>query len=247
MSRRQQPVSREDVQRQLNVLERLSQHVSSDDDLLIALLENQNLMLQNMTSMMGGSFQGPNSLSANQAGLALKDIDKGDTGRILFEERGTKMVVRAEAGNSIEREEVVYVSETEGPVVLPANDVSEGQLFGIGPGGSRRASQFFIGEPDEPTTLEPGDEKTVYELDVSSVSLWWETGTTSDPDSSYQYIVDGEELFNEPLTSPIGLINDRFRFPQPIQFSDGLKVIVLRDQSAQSNKDYTSRLTYYES
>jgi hypothetical protein len=247
MSRRQQPVSREDVQRQLNVLERLSQHVSSDDDLLIALLENQNLMLQNMTSMMGGSFQGPNSLSANQAGLALKDIDKGDTGRILFEERGTKMVVRAEAGNNIEREEVVYVSDTEGPVVLPANDVSEGQLFGIGPGGARKANQFSIDESDEPVTLQPDEKATVFEKDVSSVSLWWETGTTSDPDSTYQYIVDGEELFDEPLTSPIGLINDRFRFPQPIQFSDELKVVVKREAGAGSSQSYNSRVTYYES
>ena len=247
MSSNQQPVTREDVERQLNVLERLSGYISSDDELLMALIQNQNLMLQNMTSMMGGSFQGPDSLSVNQAGLAIEDIEKGDVGRVLFEERGTKIVLRAKAGNEIGAEEVVYVSEPDGPVVLPANSVSEGQLFGIGPGGARDASEFFIDESDESVTVDPGNTEDILEVEVESVSLWWESGTTSDPDTSYQYIVDGERLFNDYITSPIGLINDMYRFPQPIQFNSELKIKARRDSGTNNSNDYDSRVTYYES
>lgn len=246
MSQSPQPVTREDVQQQLNILEQLSQYVSSDDDLLIALLQNQNLMLQNMTSMMGGSFQGPESLSVNQAGLALSDIDKGDTGRVLFEERGTKIVLRCKAENSVSTEEVVYVNDPSGPTVLPANDVSEGQLFGIGPGGARRASEFFIAESENNVTVEPGEKETVFELSVDGLSLWWETGTTGHPDSDYRYIVDGEDLFDDGLKSPIGLVNDRFRFPQPIQFDTKLKIVVRRNSAATTDQEYRSRVTYYE-
>jgi len=254
------PITREDVERQLNVLEQITNAIGGEDDILRAVLHNQALMLKQIDAFnqqgAGGRLAGegdrdsrsePSSgLSINQAGIAIEEIPKGGQGQVVFNQRGSDFVETVEASNKVEADDIVYVNNLPNEVV-PANSVDEGQLFGISAGDvAREGRTINADETDSAVNVGPGDGiTTVLEVEVDGRGFWWETGTTDRDETDYIYKVDGDELFDDRQRAPLGLFDNRFRFPQAIRVQDKIEVLVERDQGAPTDS-FVSKFIYYD-
>lgn len=239
------PVTNEDIQRQLNILERIGNFVEGEDDILRAMVQNQTIMLQQMGVMVGAGDTP--QLSRNQAGLAIQEIREGDTGQAVFKINGENYVIRVQADREIDPDDVVYVNDTPN-TVIPATGVDEGALFGISGSGIPRAPQAFeIDETEEPVTIGAGETKEILSANASGGGFWWETGTTDREYTEYIYTVDGENIFDENPEAPLGLFNDRYRFPQPITFNNNISIKARRQNDpAVSDETFVSKIAYYD-
>jgi len=105
-----------------------------------------------------------------------------------------------------------------------------------------RATDFEQSETRDTVTIAPGDEQVVVAFEPSDAALWYETGTSDETFSTYQYRVDGNEILEEPQFEPLGLYNDPFQFPQPLIVFNFVEVVVGRDSDAAGSADYFSKV-----
>jgi hypothetical protein len=180
------------------------------------------------------------------AGLAVEPMDPNEPGRAIFDLNGSKFVVTVYPSAEVTSNDVVFING-DGNEVAPANTIDESQLLGIGSNqGSKRAGAIERYISEDTVTIQPGETKTVLATNVGPGSQWVETGTTANDNSRYIYKVDGTEIFDDPLETPLGLYNELYRFPSPAKANSGIEVEVTRTESAGSSADYVSKITYYE-
>lgn len=100
---------------------------------------------------------------------------------------------------------------------------------------------------EDTVELSPGEEADILRVPVSVGTVWTEIGTTSHTHTLYQYKVDGEAVFDNPLFQPLGVPNNMKEFPVPIKVDDTLVVTVSREDSASGAAEYFSKASLYES
>lgn len=234
----------DDVKEQLNIVEQLLSGASSDDEFMAAMLRNQQVLF----SAIGGGrvITDKDDLPNGMAGLAVEPMDPDEPGRAIFDLNGSKYVVTVNPTSGVSTNDVVFING-DGNEVAPANSIDESQLLGIGSTqGSKRASAIERYSSDSQVTIQPGETKTVLKTNVESGTQWVETGTTSNNNSLYQYKVDGNDIFDNKVETPLGLYNGLYRFPNPIRADGEIEIEVTRDESASSSADYVSKITYYQ-
>jgi hypothetical protein len=233
-----------DVKEQLNIVEKLLSGATSDDEFMAAMLRNQQILFSAIGS--GQVITDKTDLPFGMAGLAVEPMDPNEPGSAVFDINGSRYIVTVYPSSEVNTNDVVFING-EGNEVAPANSVDDSQLLGIGSTqGSKRADSIERHVSDYAVTVQPGETKTVLKENVTPGSQWVEIGTTSKDDSRYIYKVDGTEIFDGPLATPLGLYNDLYRFPSPIKANSQIEVGVRRLQSAGSSADYVSKITYYE-
>jgi len=237
-------IGNKDVREQLNIVEQLLSSASSDDEYMAAMLRNQELMF-NVLSADTTAYDTSN-LPDGIAGLAVENMDPQEPGLAVFDINGAKRLIQVTPSAEIATNDVVYING-EGNEVAPARTVDEGQLLGIGSNaGSRQANAISQATTGDPISLSPGESTTLVEADLEGGGLWIETGTSAQDNTKYQYEVDGNEVFDDPLDTPLGLFNNVYRYPQPLKANNEITVRALRLESAGGSADYVSKIRYYE-
>ena len=268
-------VTPEDATKELNFIEWLRSEISGEDEYLEAILENQRLMamqmLQNMQGTEGlglppeaqnenGPPEGYNvdvppvpsseytnrgQLPLGAVGVANRKINGNDTGPATFQVNGTvfSATIRYDSkdGEAVSSGGPVKVA-APGNICQPIQDVS---LSALGFSGSIGVDSYERAETDADVTIYPGNEKTVLKETVRGAS-WVSVGTNDETHSLYQYYIDDEPLFDEPLKESLGLYNDPFIFPEQLSASRKIAVEVRRQSSANGPEDYYSKIDYFE-
>jgi hypothetical protein len=101
-------------------------------------------------------------------------------------------------------------------------------------------------DSDGAVSVEPGSNEDVLAVNLGdgTAALWYEVGTTDTTDASYQYMADGQELFDNRQEETLGVFNNLYNFPQPIIAHKDIVVNVRRDDNAGSPEDYVSKVRY---
>lgn len=234
----------DDVKQQLNTVEQLLSHATSDDEFMAAMLRNQQVLFNAIGS--GQVITDKNNLPSGMAGLAVEPMDPDEPGQAVFDMNGSKYVVTVYPSAEIATNDVVFING-EGNEVAPANNIDEGQLLGIGSdSGSKRAGAIERDTSDSEVTVEPGETETILRTRLSEGGSWVESGTTAEDYSKYNYKVDGTEILSEPLDTPFGVYNNLYEFPQPIKVNSEVEIQVTRTSDANNAATYVSKITYYE-
>lgn len=122
------------------------------------------------------------------------------------------------------------------------------QLNGSGSGGGVSVNlptrEFSQVKSQNAIRIQPGESKDLIHKELDRSALWWEVGSTDSTYTSYTYLKDGEDLFDEEQREPLGLYNSTFRFPQPIIVNDSITVRAQRDADADGFEDYYSKIKY---
>lgn len=238
------PLTNDDVRDQLSVVERLLSNATSDDEYMAAMLRNQELMFSVLAS--DTTVFDTENLPNGIAGLAVEPMDPREPGLAVFDLNGAKRIIQVTPSAEIASNDVVFINGDNNEVA-PAQTVDEGQLLGIGSNaGSRQATAISQETTGDPITLAPGESAPLVNANIESGGLWIETGTSAQDNTKYQYEVDGNEVFDEPLDTPLGLFNDVYRYPQPLKTNSEITVRALRLESAAGSADYVSKIRYYE-
>jgi len=236
--------TQEDVEEEISLLERALAQLSDDDEWLSALLRNQKVMTEAVagSNALGiGGFE-PESLPRNTAGISIGRIEDGDMGLALFEVNGNKAVMKVRASGDIASNEVITITG-EDDRVEPKGGVDPSKLA-FGSTGVASGS-FTRQETDENVEIEPGDKETVLEITDSNGGGIREVGTNDETYSLYDYVIDGESILEKPLKEPLGVYNNTYLFPEPVQFNGTFEVVVKRTEDASASAEYYSKATYY--
>lgn len=240
-------ITPKEVRRELNILENIESIIDSDDEFLQAILHNQKITGMLVLQMMerGGPDGGISrtNIPNGHVGISIDDISTGSTGGAIFSANGSNIYANISAKEDINREDVVVVTG-EGNKVTRLTEI-DGSYLSIGKidFSGIESGGFDVHQTENNVTIGPGESKVVLDVAFNSQTFWWETGTNDETFSTYEYIVDGDNLMDNPNTQPLGLYNDMYRFPTPIVVSDSLQIKVNRNSSAGGNEDYYSKIT----
>lgn len=231
-------ITPEDIRRQQNLIERFSNYVEGEDDILRGILQNQQVMTEIMLRQVTGSVAG--DLSEGRAGVMLEATSGGSTGRAVFNVNGNDVVQTVSPTNDVNKDDVIIVSGPDNEVEL-TNAASKADLGGF-LGGTQSAGVFKYEETDENVSIDPGEGfQTVLTTDAGTASGWYEVGVNDEQYALYQYEVDGNQLLDEPAKSPLGLYNDPYRFPKPLRVNSNVTVQVKVDNSAPGPIDFFAK------
>lgn len=242
-------VSPSDIKDEISFIEGLMDSLSTDDEYLHAILENQRLFAMKMlqdSNPGGSSGESINidNLPLGFAGVMASDSPAEDSGTAIFSLQGSSVVTRVKPVEDVSSGEVVRVSD-ENNVVRVVNDVDRSDIANISETFIMGAG-FDVIESGENVSVDPGEEKIILEEDIKGTANWWESGTNDEKYTEYQYIVDGDELLDDWKSQPLGLYNDMYRFPRPIRAVSSIKVKVRRSDQAPSSEEYYSKITITE-
>lgn len=264
----------QDIQQELNFIEHLTNVVSGTDDYLEAMVENQRLQLMAMLQQNSSAANVglvtfgvveagdpildqynvdvnpvPQSELLTQQNLPLASVGitntriyENDTGYSTFQLGGTVFSEKVRATEDIP-------AGTPIRVVAPGNIVEEQSNVAtsfIGLSGRLSPEAFQVDETDQNVTVQPGEREVILNVPLPDDSAWYATGTNDETFAEYYYLVDGEEMFDEPLKSPYGLYNDPEPFPTPIRADQSISVEVALDSAASSSKEFYSKFLFSE-
>ena len=85
-------IGNDDVREQLNIVEQLLSGASSDDEYMAAMLRNQELMFNVLSSDTTAYDTG--NLPDGIAGLAVEPMDKNEPGMAVFDINGAKRLIQ---------------------------------------------------------------------------------------------------------------------------------------------------------
>lgn len=230
----------EDVQEDLGYIERLLSGTSSTDEYLEAILRAQLAQLRTSGERDISRMDTVNGIPEGTAGVCAQATAEGDVGSVVFNVDGRSVVETIQAVSNIEKEEVVVVDTDQGGV-RPVSDVDQSYL-GLGSidFSTQTAGGFKVYETPNKVTISPGDEETVLKVDVAEPAGISRVGTNDETYSRYIYLVDGNEVMNQPLFAPLGLYNDMYEFRRPLKITESFEVRVKRLSSANGVSDYYS-------
>lgn len=232
----------EDVKEHLNFIEELIAGASSSDEYLEAIVRNQQLMIALMEGG-GGSVPeiGSVGVPEDTAGIAIQSASKGDLAEFLYKNNGRTIVSKLESSSDIQGGEVVTVN-SDGDLE-PSSGVSQGDLdFGNISTSAKGPGDLVYGDTQNDVSIDPGDSETVLEVNLNDGGAWYSAGTNDETYSLYQYHVDGEPLLEDPIPKPLGLYNNMFEFPEPIEVQNSVSVEVTRQSDAPGSAKYFSNI-----
>jgi len=231
-----QIVTWEDIRQELNWVESALTTLSSDDDFLRAILQNQKVMLMAQLQRLQGGFDLSN-VPVGVIGRSAEPIQKNDTGLAVFTLGGTTYRASVTAEEDIGAFEGVVVSDT-GNTVRRGDGLAntESSLDSI-PG-----TTFEVDESNT-VSVAPGEEETIIEIAGGQI-VWTAVGTTNETNTEYQYLTASGELFDDPLDSSMGTPASPFEFPRPLFVAGPIEVQVKRDPSASASANYVSHVQY---
>jgi len=237
----------QDVREELNFVEQATAAASSVDEYLEALIRLQ--MAQVNATELGtskGVFGGIDTedLPEGFAGVALEDIPSGKRGSALFDISGSRLVTEVRAITSdISQDQVVRIIQdgngATGTSELNKDDI----LAGIGSSGTAPAD-FEVWETQEAKSADAGEVVKTVDIDLDGPAIFYEVGNSDIQNSEYEYLVDGEPIFNERLFAPLGLYNDMYRFPEPLFATQSFVVKIHRQDSASGPEDFIGKTSY---
>lgn len=239
-----------DVVEELNFIENALNQLSGGDEYLEAILQNQRLQLlwmlqQQATGAIPASMAEDGftdqELPLNAIGIANGRIYENDTGRATFQLQGSVFSSQVKTLDEVTSGTPVRVVGA-GNQVVKATDVA---LSLLGLSGSIGSASYNRAETETDVTVQPGEQADVLIQGVDNAD-WVSVGTNDETHTLYQYLVDGEELVDEPLKEPLGLYNSPYQFPTPISAERDIRVRVIRQQSASGPADFYSKITYFE-
>lgn len=188
-------VTQDDVKRNLNLLERILDSASSDDEYLAAVIQNQMLMTQALSNIgvgdsvvvneshttntgtipSGGATNDSrsgvdtNNLPIGYIGLALEEITSSSEGKAKFTLGGTEMEVTVEANNDINKDQAVTIVGS-GNLVSPS--VRAKSIESSEPDENNTATYYTSGEDAiEVTETDLSDGRINLGLVASSISV----------------------------------------------------------------------------
>lgn len=156
-----------------------------------------------------------------------------------------------DAGNPIEEILSIFDLETEGQAVMIHNQLvmvrllrqMTAQNVGLNPFPGTQYEQNETRESGG-ISVPVGERKTIVSANPDEALLWYEVGTTSTSDTNYYWVIDGDELFNEPQYEPLGAYNSVYQFPNPIVAHNEIRVDVRRIPTASGATSYSSKVRY---
>lgn len=266
-------ITPDDVREELNLIESLRSRVTGTDEYMTAMLENQRIMLMQMLSDMQTSPTGQRPIAqvdvdnqgrpegynvdvrpvpeeetdsdltipVSAVGVANTTIYENNSGEGTFQINGTVFSDTVRASEDIPAGEPIKVI-APGNVVAAVNDAATSLL---GYSAAISGTRFEQTETQQNVSVSPDETETVLQVNSGNAD-WVYVGTNDETYSDYQYLIDGEELFDTPLKEPLGLYNDPFRFPTPLSVGSSITVQVTRLSGASGAQDYFSKVGYYE-
>lgn len=175
------------------------------------------------------------SLPIGQVGEAAESISANRTGRGFFSTWAGDFAVTVQAAENITEGDPIVIAGQGNRVVA---DAGADPLTGVA-----YPARWDLIESDD-VDIEAGEVDTILDLEVDRSRAWVETGTVSAQYSEYQYIIDGQPLLDEPITRPLGLFNDRYRFHKPILVRNTLEIRVGRGSGAPGPETYYSNIVF---
>lgn len=250
-------VDKDDVEQNLNFLEKLVSHFSSDDEYRAAMLNNQKVQTEILSDMAGVGQSGNinpsdvdiTDLPTGLVGKAESSIAKGDKGRAVFDISGSKFQARIDATADIEEDGTVIITGPDNEA-RPSRGTSNALSLMVGSDGGALSGSitprtYNVHESDEldhsndvgAVVLEPGDEKVIVSTggrnDTGSVLA---IGATNQSDVTYRMVVDGEYNPGGTTNSPLGTVNEPFSFHRmfgsSLPFAEGVEYIAEYDSQA---------------
>jgi len=236
------PTAPQDVREHLNIIERLVDGASSSDEYFEAIIRNQAMMIALMEGGGSGSPDiGSFGVPTNTAGIAVQGASEGDLAEFLYKTDGRTVIDNFEVASDIADGEVATIN-SDGEL-QPTTGVAQGDLdFGNIATSTSNAGGFIYQETEQDATLQPGDTEVILEVNLNNSAAWYMTGTNDETYTSYDYKVDGESILGDPIPKPLGLYNNMFEFPEPLQVNNTLEVEVSRNSSAPGSDDYFSNV-----
>ena len=230
----------EDVREDLGFIERLLSGTSSTDEYLEAILRAQLAQLKTSGEADISRMDTVNGIPEGTAGVCAQQTAEGDVGSVVFNVDGRSVVETIKAASGIEKDEVVVV-DTQQNGVRPVSDVDQSYL-GLGSidFSTQSAGGFKVYETPDKVTISPGETKSVLKVDVDEPAGISRVGTNDETYSRYIYLVDDNEVMNEPLFAPLGLYNDMYDFRRPLKITESFEVRVKRTSSASGVAEYYS-------
>lgn len=249
-------VKPQEVRDELNIIEELQLGLSSDDEYLEAILENQKLVGMMMLQMMEDrkdSSNGNNeedkdltrsinrtNLPEGYAGIVTDDVKVGESGEALFSVLGSTILCPIYPRSEVDSGEVVVVNNPNNQV-RTVSDIERTDIVNVSD-SLVQSGDFDVSETEDPVTIEAGEEKTILSFSASSLINWWEVGATDNQYSNYQYYVDGEPLFSDWMDQPLGLYNDLYKFPKPVRAQSTIEITVRRGSVAPGPEEYVGKI-----
>lgn len=107
------------------------------------------------------------------------------------------------------------------------------------------ATEYEQTETQGSVSIQPGAQKTIVEFAPKEAVLWFETGITDNPDTTYQYYARGEPMFDSPLAAPLGLPNSPHEFPVPLISKGTIRADGIKDAAAPGSSEYVGTLRHF--
>lgn len=234
------PTGPDEVKEHLNFIEKLVDGADSSDEYFEAMIRNQAVMI---SLLEGGGSNVPEvgsfGVPADTAGIAIQGASEGDYAEFLYKADGRTVIGDFEVESDINSGEVAKV--TEDGSLQPKTNVDQGDLdFGNIATQSTGPNGFTYIDTEQNVEVAPGTTEVVIEESFSeNVSLSM-VGTNDETHTVYEYFVDDEPLISDPIPKPLGLYNNMFEFPVPIQVNNSFRVEVTRQNSAPGIAEYFS-------
>mgnify|MGYP000450400486 CR=1 FL=1 len=239
--------SLDDIRSELNVVEQLTAGASAVDEYLEALVRLQ--MVQINSTQLGtnkAAFGGIDTqdLPEGFAGIALEDIPAGKTGSALFDISGSRLVTEVDAiTTDVTQDDVVRIIQDNNGVAVSKSINKDDILGGIGSSGTN-PDRFEVWETPEAKSVGAGDTVDVIDVEFDGPAIIYESGLSDIQDTRYEYLVDGEPIFNEKLFAPLGLYNNMYRYPEPLAVQSSFVVRAHRDGTASGPEDFIGKTTH---
>lgn len=262
-----QTVDESDVRENLSFLEKVTAHFSSSDDYKAAILNNQRVQTRILSQLVGTGMSQQvdptnvdmDSLPDGLVGTSEDSIEKGDTGRAIFDIGGSKYEARVRAEGDIEKSETVVI-HGDSNKVRPADNATNAlsSMVGAGEGGRNAVispDDIGIYETSDldhandlgSVVLDPGDKKVIASTDdITFGGYLLGAGAYNEADVEYSIRVDGEIGVGGWTNSPLGTINDPFWFADGmggvIRFAERVDYMARYDESSTGQVELTARL-----
>lgn len=237
MSGNREMVTSDEVESQLNFIEKVLTSGGVSDEYGEAVLRNQKAILESLTG--GGGVGGGSPVSGGVkvidtenlpegvVGTASENIPNSEVGVALFNIEGTTYEAEVRASSDIENGEVITVMD-QNNLARPSDGNNE--AFSMLTGAGSRADSGVISpvgynvyetssledsNSDGTITVKPGKPTPLATTgEMSSGGYILATGATHSADVKYYLQIDGDIIVGGETETPLGTTNDPFSFPE---------------------------------
>ena len=143
------PVTPEEVESHLNVLEKLTRHLEGEDNYQAAMLKNQGMLIRALrgssSGVAGGVFGGidKDDLPVGMVGEVIEPGTAGETVRSVFNVAGTRFVTDVELKEDAAYQDIVYVTGSNNTVVVSEDLGATSEFDGTQPNPNEVDANYY--------------------------------------------------------------------------------------------------------